>query len=96
MIKKLQHRFIRIALVSLATAMILVVLVVNAANWISVRNELRDTLSFLAENGGSASREAMKHWAAQFSTIVRVVSPESLVDEIREEIRKAADNYDMK
>ncbi|MBR0387743.1 MAG: GHKL domain-containing protein [Clostridia bacterium] len=59
MIKKLQHRFIRIALVSLATAMILVVLVVNAANWISVRNELRDTLSFLAENGGSASREAM-------------------------------------
>lgn len=43
-----------------------------------------------------ASREAMKHWAAQFSTIVRVVSPESLVEEIREEIRKAADNYDMK
>ena len=39
------------------------------------------------------SREAMKHWAAQFATVVRVVSPESLVEEIREEIRKAAENY---
>ena len=43
MIKKLQHRFIRIALVSLATAMILVVLVVNAANWISVRRSEEHT-----------------------------------------------------
>ncbi len=41
------------------------------------------------------SREAMRHWAAQFAGIVRVVSPESLVEEIREEIRKAADMYDM-
>ena len=39
------------------------------------------------------SREAMKHWAAQFATMVKVISPESLVEEIREEIRAAAENY---
>ena len=50
MIKKLQRRFIRIALVALAAAMMMVVLAVNAANWIRVRNELDETLSFLADN----------------------------------------------
>lgn len=54
MIKKLQRRFIRIALVSLAVAMVLAVLVVNVANWISVRSELNETLSLLTENTGSA------------------------------------------
>ena len=49
MIKKLQRRFIRIALVALTAAMVFVVLVVNAANWISVRNELNETLTFLAD-----------------------------------------------
>ena len=42
-----------------------------------------------------ASREAMKHWASQFATIARVVSPESLAEEVRDEIRKAAENYGM-
>ena len=32
---------------------------------------------------------AMKHWAAEHASIVRVVSPASLVEEIRDEIRKA-------
>ena len=41
------------------------------------------------------SREAMKHWASQFASIVRVVSPPELVEEIRGEIRRAADNYGM-
>ncbi len=49
MIRKLQQRFIRIALIALAIAMVLVVTVVNAANWISVRGELTDTLAFLSE-----------------------------------------------
>ena len=57
MIKKLQKRFIRISLIALSVAMVLVVLVVNAANWVSVRNELQETLSFLAENGGSMARD---------------------------------------
>ena len=41
------------------------------------------------------SREAMKHWVKQFADVVRVVSPEGLVEEIREEIRKANANYGM-
>ena len=50
-----------------------------------------DTISCNIE----VSREAMKHWAGQFADVVRVVSPESLVEEIRTGIRKAADNYHM-
>jgi signal transduction histidine kinase len=50
MIKKLQTRFIRIAVISLTVAMVLVVGIVNVANWISVRNELSATLNLLAES----------------------------------------------
>ena len=39
------------------------------------------------------SRDAMKLWAAEHASIVRVVSPESLVEEIRAEIRKANELY---
>jgi len=39
------------------------------------------------------SREAMKHWVKQFADVVRVISPESLVEEIREDIRKANELY---
>ena len=41
------------------------------------------------------SKEAMKRWAVQFGSLVRVVSPPELVEEIREEIRKTVANYDM-
>lgn len=41
------------------------------------------------------SREAMKKWALQFAKDVRVVAPESLVEEIREDIRKINGNYGM-
>ena len=50
MIRKLQFRFIRIAMISLTVAMVLVVGIVNVANWISVRKELSDTLNLLAES----------------------------------------------
>lgn len=59
MIRKIQLRFIRIALVALAVAMVLVVLVVNAANWFSVRNELQETLAFLSEFGGAPGRDML-------------------------------------
>jgi len=49
MIKQLQKRFIRISVISLTVAMILVVGIVNVANWINVRNELFTTLRLLAE-----------------------------------------------
>ena len=61
MIKKLQRRFIRIALIALAVAMVLVVAIVNAANWLSVRKELGDTLSFLAENSAMNREDLGKH-----------------------------------
>ena len=35
----------------------------------------------------------MAHWAAEHANIVRVVSPPGLVEEIREEIRRAAALY---
>ena len=47
MIKQLQKRFIRIAVVALTVAMVLVVGIVNIAHWISVRKELSDTLNLL-------------------------------------------------
>ena len=49
MIKQLQRRFIRIAVVTLTVAMVLVVGIVNIANWISVRGELYNTLSLLTD-----------------------------------------------
>ena len=49
MIKQLQKRFTRIAVISLTAAMVLVVSIVNIANWISVRGELSDTLNLLAQ-----------------------------------------------
>lgn len=36
---------------------------------------------------------AMRKWALQYATHVRVLSPQSLVDEIREDIQKAVENY---
>ena len=42
----------------------------------------------------NVSREAMKRWAVQFATTARVVSPPELVAEIREEIKKSAENYE--
>ena len=50
MIRQLQKRFIRIAVLALTVAMVLVVCIVNLANWISVRAELADTLASLSAN----------------------------------------------
>ncbi len=41
------------------------------------------------------SREAMKRWAVEHATIVRVGSPAGLVEEIREELRKAKALYNL-
>ena len=45
--------------------------------------------------GIEVSREAMRHWAGQFADAVRVVSPPELVEEIREDLRKANANYGL-
>ena len=57
MIRKLQYRFIRIAMVTLTVAMVLVVGIVNIANWISVRGELFDTMHLLVQAVGPAGRQ---------------------------------------
>ena len=41
------------------------------------------------------SGEAMKRWAVEHANIVRVISPAGLVEEIREEIRKAVSLYEL-
>lgn len=77
MIRGIRRRFINIALAAIALAMVLVVGIVNAANWVNVRAELMETLSYLSQNGmqkgrGGNSRhmrntldEAQFFWAAQ-------------------------------
>ena len=42
------------------------------------------------------SEEAMTHWAVEHANIVKVVSPDRLVEGIRSEIRKAAELYGLK
>ena len=50
MIRKLQKRFVRIAVLVLTAAMVIVVGIINTANLIIVRNELGGTVRELAEN----------------------------------------------
>ena len=51
MIRGIRRRFIRIALMVLALAMVLVAGIINAANWVNVRGELWETMTALSENG---------------------------------------------
>ena len=59
-------------------------------------------VSFCRQKDGTVSCRlkvsamAMKRWAVGHANIVKVVSPDSLVKEVREEIRKAAELYGMK
>lgn len=39
--------------------------------------------------------EAMRRWALQYALHARVVSPPSLADQVREDIRRAAENYEI-
>ena len=56
MIRSIRRRFIRIALAVLALAMILVVVIINAANWFNVRAELMETMSALSEGDGQPGK----------------------------------------
>ena len=62
MIRKLQKRFVRIAVLVLTAAMVVVVGIVNTANLLTVRGELAGTVKELAEKvirltGSSSSLE---------------------------------------
>ena len=51
MIRRIRRRFIRIALLVLALAMVLLALVINVANWVNTRSELSQTLAYLTQSG---------------------------------------------
>ena len=46
----------RIAILVLALAMVLVTVIINAANWVNVRAELQETMETLLEDGGQIGR----------------------------------------
>ena len=58
MIRQLQKRFIRIAVLTLTLAMVLVVGIVNLANLVTVRSELSDTLELLAGTDAPPERQS--------------------------------------
>lgn len=58
MIRKTRWKFIAIAMAALSVAMILVTLIINAANWYAVRQEMVDSVSLIADNNGRYPRDA--------------------------------------
>ena len=38
---------------------------------------------------------AMRHWAVQYAVHTRILSPQNLVDEVKEDLRKASENYSI-
>ena len=65
MMHKLRLKFIRIAMISLMAAVILVAAAINLMNWINVRAEIGETVSFLAETDGLISPEKANEWAGK-------------------------------
>ena len=53
MIKRLRWRFIRIAMISISSVMLVFCLIVNIANLVSVNSDLDDMLRMIAENEGT-------------------------------------------
>ncbi len=62
MIKRLRKRFIRITTVSVAAVMIVLMLIVNAANFVSTDAGLKNTLAFIAENRGTMPERLDGGW----------------------------------
>ena len=65
MIHKLRLKFIRIAMAALMAAVILVAAAINIMNWLNVRSEIGETISFLAESDGMISLEKANEWAGK-------------------------------
>ena len=54
MIKKLRSRFIRITMLSVTAVMLLLTVILNTANYISTDSDLKQTLTLIYENAGTA------------------------------------------
>ena len=65
MMHKLRIKFIRIAMAALAAVVILVAAAINIMNWMNVRKEIGETISFLAESDGMVSLERANQWAGK-------------------------------
>ena len=53
MIRQLRNRFIRITMLSVSVVMLILTLIVNAANFISTNSDLENLLDMICENRGS-------------------------------------------
>lgn len=65
MIHKLRLKFIRIAMAALMAAVILIAAAINVMNWLNVRSEIGETISFLAKSDGMISPEKANEWAGK-------------------------------
>ena len=65
MMHKLRLKFIRIAMAALTAAVILIAAAINVMNWVNVRSEIGETVSFLAESDGMVSQEKANEWAGK-------------------------------
>ena len=65
MMHKLRLKFIRIAMAALTAVVILVAAAINIMNWVNVRAEIGETISFLAESDGMVSTERANQWAGK-------------------------------
>ena len=90
MIRKLQKRFIRIAVLVLTAAMVTLVGIVNTVNLITVRNELQDTLRMLSDSSAPSVPEE----GAELPEMPIETQRESSKDESKESknSRKESDN----
>jgi signal transduction histidine kinase len=65
MIHKLRLKFIRIAMAALMAAVILIAAAINVMNWLNVRSEIGETISFLAKSDGMISPEKANECAGK-------------------------------
>lgn len=63
-------------------------------NWFGMEPEFKEIGDGYINVTLTANKKAMKYWALQYAPYVKVLSPESLVTEIKEELTKAVSMYE--
>ncbi len=63
-------------------------------NWFGMEPEFKEIGDGYIKVMLTANKKAMKYWALQYAPYVKVLSPESLVTEIKEELTKAVSMYE--
>ena len=83
MIRGIRRRFIRIAIGVLALAMVLVAVIINAANWVNVRAELYETLGYLGQGDQMKTGQGLKGRQQQGRKAGQTRHMRNMVDESR-------------